>query len=252
MPLPIFVINLPRHEERRVGVLEELARVGLSGEVVPGVDVADLTEADWSRYDGRRARSLYGVDMLPTELGCYLAHERALSRVVERDLDAALILEDDIRLDDGIAALLESLVTGPRSWDVARLATTRPRQIAKAVSKRGPSRRLTESHGLYRLNTHVLGALGYVVSAQGAGRILAYGRRIVLPWDHMMDRYWENGIDPYVVYPCPVTHRDELPSAIGERDPRRRYQQGAATLWRRRMNRWRDGIGKRWYALRHR
>nr|WP_246423546.1 glycosyltransferase family 25 protein [Roseospira goensis] len=249
--MPVFVLNLPRDTDRRARVEADLARVGLQGVFVPGVDGQALTAADWARYDGPRCRVRYGTDMLPGELGCYLGHERVLRRMLEGCHRVALVLEDDARLSEDLRPLLEVLLSGPPSWQVVRLSSMRPRQVAEAVAGRRPDLPLTEGRGLFRLKTHVLGAQGYVVTAEGARGLLACGRRIVLPWDHMMDRFWENGIVPYVVWPPPVRHGTELPSCIGARDPRRRYESGVVTLWRRRMNRWRDGLGKRWYTLRH-
>lgn len=251
MSLPVYVLNLPDHVERRALVEAELARVGLAAEFVAGVDGAALSSDDMARYDARRCRAIYGVDMLPSEIGCYLGHERILRRFLEDGHEAALVLEDDIRLDDDLAEVLEALVASPRPWLVARLAGTRHRQIAAEVARRPVYRRLGDQRTLHRINTHPLGGYGYVLTRAGAERILAYGQRIFLPWDHALDRYWDNGIEPWVVYPFPVGHRNETPSIIGDRDPRRRYDLGGAALWRRRLNRWRDGVAKRWYAIRH-
>lgn len=251
MPLPVFVLNLPRDSERREAAEAELARVGLAGEVVAGVDGSALTDAQWARYDRQRCRAVYGVDMLPSELGCYLGHEAILRRILDEGHEVALILEDDIRLSDALMPILRALLSGPRLWLVVRLAGLRTRKVGEAVRRGASGLWLHETHALYRLNCHVLGAQGYVISREGAQRMLDYGRRIVLPWDHAMDRFWENGIHPFVVHPFPVTHREDLPSIIGARDPRRRYDGGVGLLWRRRLNRWQDGLAKRWYIMRH-
>ncbi|SDD74648.1 hypothetical protein SAMN05421720_101413 [Rhodospira trueperi] len=39
-----------------------------------------------ARYDGRRCRAVYGQDVLPSELGCYLGHERILRRTADLSL----------------------------------------------------------------------------------------------------------------------------------------------------------------------
>lgn len=249
--LPVFVLNLPRHTERRALAEAELARVGMSATIMEGVDGAALPAEALDRYDGRRCRAIYGLDLLPTELGCYLGHERVLRHVIEAGIDVALVLEDDIRLDDDLDQVLKALLRGPRPWQVVRLSGMRDRKVARAVARCQPACRLGPRHALYRLPTHILGAQGYVITREGAQRMLAYGQRVFLPWDQTLDRYWENGIVPWVVHPFPVHHREEVPSIIGTRDPCRRYDQGTLALWRRRLNRWRDGLAKRWYALRH-
>ncbi|WP_041795470.1 glycosyltransferase family 25 protein [Pararhodospirillum photometricum] len=254
MPLPIYVLSLPAAASRRAPLLDALNRLGLAATLIDGVTPETLSESDHARYDRARCLGLYGVDMLPGEVGCYLAHERAWTRLCDDGHAMALILEDDATLADSLPALLETLSqTDPatRPWQVVRLASLRAKAMAKAVARHKTPQPLGGPHALYRLKTHVLGLQGYVMTAEGARRMRAYGEKIFMPVDHMMDRYWENGLDPYIVFPFPVGHQDALPSAIGTRDPRRRYAQGKGVLWRRRLNRWRDGVAKRWYALRH-
>lgn len=251
MPVPVYVLNLPRDADRRALAEAELLRVGLDAAFVPGVDGAALGPEDMARYDGRRCRAIYGLDMLPSELGCYLGHERVIRRILDDGHDVALVLEDDIRLDDDLPAILADLVAGPRPWMVVRLSGMRPRKTERAVARRQPVRAIGRRHALYQLDVSVPGAQGYVVTAEGARRILDYSARIGLPWDHALDRFWEHGIEPWVVYPFPVHHREDVASVIGVRDPRRRYQQGGLALWRRRANRWRDSVMRRWYAARH-
>lgn len=251
-PLPVYVLSLPRHADRRRVMDAELARLGLAAEIVEGVDGATLTEADWACYDGRRCRAIYGLDLLPGEMGCALGHRRVLERIRADGPALALVLEDDVRLDAALVPILTALAAaGPGPWDLVRLAGLREAKLAIAVAHSRPICPLGPRHALYRLKTHILGAQGYVVTQAGAQRLLDYTARIFLPWDHAMDRYWENGLDPYVVHPFPIGHRTDLPSAIGTRDPGRRHHQGAWALWRRRFNRWRDGLAKRWYRLRH-
>ena len=47
--------------------------------------------------------------------------------------------------------------------------------------------------------------------------MLTYGRRISRPIDQTLDRYWENGIVPYVVRPFPVRQHPAFKSEIGVR-----------------------------------
>lgn len=260
MPVPslseglhVFVLNLPSAVERRTLVEQELSRVGLVGTFVPGVDASSLSDVDWGRYNRRRCRAIYGVDMLPTELACYLGHERILRRIVDEGIEVALVLEDDVWLEDTLIPVLDALLgqTRPWPWMVVRLASLRGRKILRGIQTRHRVTSLGAEHGLYKLSTHVLGAQGYVVTREGAERMLRYGRRIALPFDHAMDRFWENGLTPYVVYPFVLGERGELSSIIGDRDPARRYAMGPWVLWRRRVSRWLDGAAKRWYVLRH-
>ncbi len=107
--LPVFVINLPQDLDRRRYMEAELARVGLRAEFVPGVDGSRLSEKDWTRYDKEKSLRIYGVDMLAGEIGCYLSHYRLIQRILDSSLDAALIVEDDVRFEDDIHDVLGAL-----------------------------------------------------------------------------------------------------------------------------------------------
>ncbi len=247
--LPVFVINLPQELERRRHMEAELARVGLTAEFVPGVDGSRLREEDWRRYDKETSLQVYGVDMLAGEIGCYLSHYRLLQRMLDENLDVALILEDDVRFEDDFPDVLAALMQAPRDWLLVRLSTSRRTSADWAANRGRAVAQLTPRYRLLRLGTHVLGAGAYLVTRAGAQRLVDYGCKIVMPIDHTMDRYWENGIKPYVVSPFPVQQRQDLPSSIGNRDPRRRYRMPKGVLWRRRWTRLQDSMRKRLFNI---
>lgn len=249
---PVFVINLARDAERRAAMVAALDEIGMAAEFVPAVDGRALSDADRAAYDRRRCLAVYGVDMLPSELGCYLSHYRLCERIVREEIEAALVLEDDVRLDPALPAIVDALLAGPaQDWRVVRLNTLRGR-VANPPSAWWRGRQvaaLPDGYGLYRLGTHVLGAGGYLIKRAGAARMVEYGRRIFMPIDHTMDRFWDNGIVPYVVRPFPVHHRADLESRIGARPPARHRDQPFAVQARRRLQRLKDGVRKRAFNL---
>jgi hypothetical protein len=58
MSLPVYVLNLPDHVERRTLVEAELGRDGLAAVFVAGVDDAALSEDNMARYDARHCRAI--------------------------------------------------------------------------------------------------------------------------------------------------------------------------------------------------
>ncbi len=81
--------------------------------------------------------------------------------------------------------------------------------------------------------------------------MIAYGKRIFMPIDHTMDRFWENGIVPYVVRPFPVSQGDDFGTHSLGRSMDRREGQSWGTRSRRRLQRLRDGVAKRAFVLTH-
>jgi glycosyl transferase, family 25 len=251
---PTFVINLERDAERRRYMTGRLLELGMTAQFVTAVDGRTLTEADRAAYDHVRALRIYGVPMMDNEIACYLSHYRLYERIVSEGIDTALILEDDVRIDPSLPRILDDIAGSQfTDWLIIRLDCKREK-VAHPRSARWRGTRvasLSGGAGLYRLNTRVLGTGGVLIRREGARRLLAYGRRIFMPIDQTMDRYWENGILPYVVRPFPVLQAEDFGSSTGVRPPDRRRSQPPAVRVRRRIQRISDGLRKRAFHLVH-
>jgi len=252
--LPIFVINLERDTERRRHMTELLGQLGLASEFVGAVDGRRLTASDRAAYDPARAHRIYGVDMMDTEIACCLSHHHVYHRMLREGIGTALILEDDVRIAATFPAVLQDILACRfDDWLVVRLDTKRT-QLHNPPSAKFLGTRVAELAGggaLYRLRTHVLGTGAYLIRREGASRMLAYGRRIFMPIDQTMDRFWENGILPYVVRPFPVLQNEDFGSSTGVRPPDRRGAQPVAVRLQRRVQRSIDGARKRAFNLTH-
>ncbi len=253
--LPIFVINMARDVERRRYMTGVLGGLGLEAEFVTAVDGRQLSDAERSVYDRDRALRTYGVEMMPSEIGCYLSHHRLYQRMVRDGIEVALILEDDVRIEPTLPTVVRDLLACPfTDWLVVRLDCKR-RHVADPDTDKLRGRRVAELSGgaaLYRLHTHILGVGAYLIRREGAKRMIAYGTRVFMPIDHTMDRFWENGILPYVVRPFPVSQGDDFGTHSAGRTTDRRRSQPWPVRARRRLQRLRDGVRKRAFNLTYR
>jgi glycosyl transferase, family 25 len=252
--LPIFVINLERDVERRRHMTAVLGGLGLSAEFVTAVNGRQLSESDRAAFDRARSRRIYGVDMMDNEIACSLSHYRLYERMVREGVDVALIMEDDVHVEPTfpqiLADLLESSFT---DWLVVRLDSKRT-EIHQPPTEKYRGTCVAELSGgasLYRLRFRVLGTGAYLIRRAGAERMLAYGKRIFMPIDQTMDRYWENDILPYVVRPFPVLQREDFGSSTGVRALDRRSAQPLDVRLMRRMQRVVDSAHKRVFNLVH-
>ncbi|WP_145735102.1 glycosyltransferase family 25 protein [Nitrospirillum pindoramense] len=249
LPCPVFVINLEHDGVRRAHMTDQCARLGLAAEFVPAVNGRALGDADRAAYDRAKALRVYGVEMLDTEIGCYLSHYRLYERMVRENIPAALILEDDVELSPALPRIVADLLADPApEWQVVRLESLRPRvREPKSPKFRGRTVKTLRDGELVRLGTHVLGFGAYLIRLEGARRMLDYGRRIFMPVDQTMDRYWDNGIAPYLVRPIPVRQRTDMDSRIGARPAGRHEGQPLAIQLARRWQRLSDSVRKRLY-----
>jgi glycosyl transferase family 25 len=247
-----FVISLARAHERRAHIRQLIDRLGLDAEIVDAVDGSVLTTTQLTRYDAVAARRVYGCEMSPGEIACCLSHFSIFERMIAGGVDAALVFEDDIDCEPDIAFLASQLCALPAdTWSLVRLETLKP-SVAIPQSRRAAGRRIARVAGrdLDRIGVNILGAGAYLIRRPAAEAMLAHGRHIFMPFDQMLDRYWENGIAPMIVRPPPARQAARFGSIIGARG-RATKSVDLGTILARRRQRAIDSFDKRmfWIAL---
>jgi len=193
---------------------------------------------------GARSRS-----MSAAEIGCHLSHLKVHALIVERGLDCALVLEDDIECDSDLPDLIEAIRNHPcQEWLVLRLQSIKGAVISgDRPATRGDRVQSIRGRSLARVRSGVVGGCGYLIKREGALRMLRYAHRPFMPIDQAMDRYWENGITPYVLRPFPVRQCDRIASEISAR--KTRPAPGVLATVARRVRRAVDGLAKRQFAF---
>jgi glycosyl transferase family 25 len=199
--LPTFYINLDHDAFRRQKMVAELALCGLAGERVAGVDGRNVP-ADVCAYFGKNQLS-------DGEVGCYASHLRALKTIVDRGLDAALVLEDDASLPPDLPEILTEIVASlPAGWEFVHLETRSKVQVRAAkplVALRAGA--------LVRHSRLPCGAAAYLVSHRGAEKLLKPCERY-WPYDVDTRRPWVWKLDAYGVVPGPIKVRGEASSIL--------------------------------------
>ena len=245
LPCPVFVINLARDTARRVHAENTLAGLGITAEFVTAVDGSALTAADRAKVDATKTARVYGHPMMDSEIACYLSHYRIYERMLRNNIPVALIMEDDLAIEASLPRLVRDILAAPfQDWQIVRLQSARGKIVAARAAKFTGTAVADLTDGkIYALKTHVLGACAYLIKRDAARAMADYGARVFMPIDHTMDRYWENGILPYVARPFPVRQHDDFGSSIGDRS--RKMPRSPAS----RAQRLYDGLRKRLYWL---
>lgn len=251
MNIEVFVINLPRSSDRRERTLRQLHALGVKPTLFPAVDGAALDLSSVAAYDSRKAQMYYGSAMTQTEVACCLSHYGVLREIVQRRLPYALVLEDDIEIGADLLAVCTGLVAETRvAWELVRLHALKGRvRTPRKPRDWGTPVCTVGGQTLYRLSGHPLGALAYLITYSGAVRMLGYGSQIFLPFDHAMDRFWENGVVPYVVRPFPIQQREGVISEIGLRGGAAFGRARGLLRLERRRRRVSDSLRKRVFNL---
>lgn len=200
-----YVINMDSATERMAHMDAELKRVAIPYIRQPGVVGMELPYpnenfSDWSY------KYLHGRRWAPRELGCYLSHIQCLRNFLQTDASYALILEDDVKLDDNIKGILESAIEHASGWNMLRLSSVNH-------GKWWPVRKIG-SYSLSVCLTREKGAGGYLVDRKAAACMVKKLLPMRLAWDIAFDLEWLQGFKTLGIYPLPVRQNTDFETQI--------------------------------------
>tara|TARA_A100001015_G_C14890431_1_gene672182 strand:- start:106 stop:843 length:738 start_codon:yes stop_codon:yes gene_type:complete len=98
--MKVYFINLDRSKDRRKHIESNLRKLGVDAERVSAIDGKTLTKEYISEvYDEQKCLKKHRKKLIPNEIGCALSHLKIYKKIVKNNLDGAIILEDDVKLD---------------------------------------------------------------------------------------------------------------------------------------------------------
>jgi len=98
-----FVIHLRRARQRRPQVEKLLTELHLPAGIIDAVDGNALSREEIAAvYRRNLHRPRYPFELRATEIGCFLSHRKAWQAILDRKLEAGLIVEDDVTVDGSL------------------------------------------------------------------------------------------------------------------------------------------------------
>jgi glycosyl transferase, family 25 len=195
----IFVISLPGSTARQQAIAAQLGRRGLAFSWLEGVNGRSLDEAAVRRlYGAERAECEGGRQLSRGEVGCALSHLKVYQTMLDEALDLVLVLEDDAALSENFAEELAQVCTAIDWNDNELVLLSHIHKYTDWGARRiGPCLRLVRPVTAYNGN-------GYLITRQGAKKLLAALRPVYLPadcWNHLQKKgvLRIRGIVPYLV-----------------------------------------------------
>ena len=215
---PVFVISLARAEERRRAVIRELEAANVRYEIVDAVDGRNIRREDFAerleqyhRPEGSCFRLNLGRRpgrrLSLSEIGCYLSHYNLWRRMADDNIPAAVILEDDARLRPGFAAAVAEAAACDWQWDLIYLYYGDSKKVCRELQPLGGG------HSLVQLKGTLNKAAAYMLSLDGAKKLLPHCRLMHHGLDVVWKDYWNWGGRVYSIRPDPVWH-ENIPSTM--------------------------------------
>lgn len=210
--MDIAVINLATQPGRWNFIRQQLQAAGLPArrhEAVPG-HLLDAT-ALGRLYGAELNRRQYHKPLRPGEIGCYASHLALWQGLVASGARALAVFEDDVLIDPQLPQVLAAIERLPFGWDMVKLyGRTREHMLAEAPLL--PGTRLLRYR---RVPSHTC---AYVISREGARKLLASRQPFGRPVDIDLRHWWENdlaifGLQPYPVRLAPCSRQSSIGGA---------------------------------------
>lgn len=199
--IPVFVISLTRSQERRAAVVRQMQRLSIEFTFWDAVDGKNLTQEELKSVDFPLAEQTSGHVLSHGEVGCALSHIRLYEHMVENGIARAIVLEDDIYLHTHIKRLVEKACSLSRadiiflhhgkakSWPF-KVHLVEGYRLARYIS---PSKRSLRG---------VLSTAGYILTQEGARKLLNKAYPVRMPSDYLTGRLQMTGLSAAGVEPC--------------------------------------------------
>lgn len=197
--MKIYVLSLASDTERRARLVAQLRALGLDFEIFNAVDGRNgLPEEYYRRVDFVKAAARLGRRLGNGEAACAISHALIYERILSEGHPYALILEDDVQVDQNLLRLIAS--EAHTRYDLLLL------NHRFSYVWRFSERPLFGHFKTYRLLLPCWMTAAYVVSRRGAEYLLQHSR----PIDHTAD--WPGDITEIgarVCVPMLVQHPEE-------------------------------------------
>ena len=162
--IPVFVLSLPDCHDRRARVSAALDGLGLQFEFIDALDGRRGLPPEYeSQIDRPLARKL-GRHLSDAEFACALSHINIYRRIVSRNIDYALVLEDDAAPQPDLVPYLAGKHYEGAS--LTQLVCNRP----VAYVRRSGARSVFDNYKSYQRapKINLSGTTGYVISRRAA------------------------------------------------------------------------------------
>ncbi|GGA70438.1 hypothetical protein GCM10011385_25350 [Nitratireductor aestuarii] len=204
MKIEAFIIHLKRAEARRPQVDELIRQLApLPAHILDAVDGKAMSpQALNASYRPNLLQPTYPFELRPTEVACFLSHRKAWAEIVDRKLDAGLVIEDDVSLVPEVfeeaLKLAKTLCDGSPQY--IQFGLREPQGRMTGVAADGNVR-------ILRPEIVMLGAQAQLISYEAAKRLLAHSEMFDRPIDVLVQMFWLTGVDPCGVAPVSIVAR---------------------------------------------
>lgn len=198
-----FIIHLQRSKGRKAQVKDLISKSPYDAEVVDAVDGRLLSDADIDACYSEKSflRPKYPFGMNAGEIGCFLSHRAAWQKIVDQNLAAGLVFEDDVQIDyDAFSKTVKTAQAWSQDYGFIQFQVRGVPEKCKVLDTRDGVDLLQPSPTLLRCSAQL-------INRATALHLLKKTERFDRPVDGILQMHWVTDLRPVCVEPSGVADR---------------------------------------------
>lgn len=207
-----FIINLKESTDRRQYMINEMKKTNLEYEFFDAVNGKTLSNIG-AIYDKDKAIKEADGELTLGEIGCAMSHLLLYKKMMDENIERALILEDDIIIEKDFNIIFEKLDHLEISNSVILLGQSSPHLKRKIYKKR-----MDSHYTLRRIFDSGCGTYGYIIDVAAAGKLYGFNYPIKYAAD-MWHTFWKF-IKIYILEPYLINFDKNALSIIDSEEKR--------------------------------
>jgi GR25 family glycosyltransferase involved in LPS biosynthesis len=208
-----FIIHLERATARQANVELLRKELPIKPSIIKAVDGASMEGTQKAHYKTYLLRPSYPFALRAAEIATFLSHRESWQAIIDQDLDAALIIEDDVALEESVFLhALNAAQTHLSQGDIVRFPIKNREKPGKVLLSEGGCL-------VFAPKSIGLGMVVQLVTRDAARVLLEKTRRFDRPVDTYLQMRWDHRLRILTVVPSGVKEisADLGGSLIGER-----------------------------------
>ena len=196
-----LIIHLERSLERKPQVRKLKKDLPYRTKVIEAID-GSKPDNDFSKnYTPRLLRPLYPFSLRPAEVATFQSHRKCWQEILDRGLEAALIIEDDVDIiNREFTAAVKLAMKEIKMGDLIRLPM-KPREKPRNRSLK------RDNISIFEPTVIGLGTQAQIVTYDAARRLLEKTEHFDRPIDVYLQLRWKHGVRILTLWPNGVRER---------------------------------------------
>lgn len=207
-----FIINLEQAKERREYITSLCDKYTIDYEIIKAVNGKKLSKKEYLNIvDYDKMLNFHKRELGLGELGCSLSHKKCYEKILQENIQHALILEDDAYFDEKLLKFLQYINNLPKDLELLLLGHQRQVYNDDGFRIESPySRRFVKKIANYKIRRLIArgnGTYGYFITKNGALKLLSHLEKIYLPIDALTSN--EDILNTYALFPV-LIHTNKM------------------------------------------